>query len=226
MECTLISKDEIARLIDHTLLKPHATKDEVARLCQEAIDNRFWSVCVNPSYVSIASHFVKNKMINVCSVVGFPFGANTVEVKSHEAKKAIQDGANEIDMVINLGALKSGNYEIVKHEIESVVEQGKRQGDIIIKVIIETGLLSETEKVLVCRLVRETEANFVKTSTGFNASGATVHDVKLLRNIVGPDFGVKASGGIRTYNDAVKMIEAGANRIGTSSSIAIMENCK
>jgi len=218
----MMSKEELAGLIDHTLLKPHASEDEVRRICQEAINYGFWSVCINPSYVSFASHFVRNECVKVCSVMGFPFGANTLEVKIHEAKKAIQDGANEIDMVINLGALKSGNYEIVKREIESVVEQGKRQGDTIIKVIIETGLLSEKEKVLACELVKESGADFVKTSTGFNVSGATVSDVELLRDIVGSDFGVKASGGIRTYNDALKMIGAGANRIGTSSGVAII----
>jgi len=218
----LITKKEIAKLIDHTLLKPQATKDEIGQLCQEAIDNEFWSVCVNPSYVSDASRFVDNS-VKVSSVVGFPFGASTSEVKIHETKKAIQDGANEIDMVINLGALKSGDNKLVKYEIESIVEQGKCLGDTIIKVIIETGLLSEKEKVIACKLVRESGANFVKTSTGFNTSGATVHDVKLLRNIVGPHFGVKASGGIRTISDVLRMIEAGANRIGTSSGVKIVK---
>ena len=212
----------MARLIDHTLLKPQTTRDEIKQLCQEAIDNRFWYVCVNPGYVSAASRFVKNNNVKVCGVVGFPFGANTPEVKIHEAKKAIQDGADEIDMVIDLGALKSGDHEVVKHEIESIVKQGKRQGDTIIKVIIETGLLNENEKVAACKLVKNSGANFVKTSTGFNAQGATVHDVELLRNIVGQHFGVKASGGIRTYSDALRMIEAGANRIGTSSGVKII----
>jgi deoxyribose-phosphate aldolase len=217
-----MNRKELAGLIDHTLLKPNASEDEIERICQEAINYGFWSVCVNPSYVSCASHFVKNKGVRVCSVVGFPFGSNTLEVKIHETKNAIQDGANEIDMVINLGVLKSGKNELVKHEIESIVEEGKRQRDTIIKVIIETGLLSEKEKIRVCKLVKESGADFVKTSTGFNSSGATISDIKLLRNIVGPDFGVKASGGIRTYRDAMNMIEAGANRIGTSSSVLII----
>ena len=213
---------ELASLIDHTLLKPNASEDEVTQICREAINYGFWSVCVNPNYVSFASHLVSDKNVRVCSVVGFPFGANTKEVKIHEAKNAIQDGANEIDMVINLGALKSGKYELVKNEIINVVEQGKHQKDTIIKVIIEAGLLTEKEKVLVCELVRDSGADFVKTSTGFNTSGATTSDVKLLRDVVGPDFGVKASGGIRTYDDALKMINAGANRLGTSSGVAII----
>lgn len=208
------------------MLKPNATKDDVRRLCQEAINHGFWSVCVNPSYVSLAARILRDTHVKVCSVVGFPFGANTPEVKALEAKKAIRDGANEIDMVINLGALKSGNYELVKRDLRNVVERVKQEGDTIVKVIIETGLLSDDEKTLACELVKECGANFVKTSTGFNAPGATVHDVRVIRNIVGPDFGVKASGGIRTYSDAIKMIEAGANRIGTSSGIAIIENAK
>ena len=218
----MIRKIEFANLIDHTLLKPYSSEDDIKRICQEAIEYGFWSVCVNPSYVSLASHCVSNTSVKVCSVLGFPFGANTLEVKIHEAKKAIQDGANEIDMVINLGALRSGKYEIVKDEIEKVVNQGKNQKNTIIKVIIETGLLTQKEKVLACQIVKESGADFVKTSTGFNAPGATVKDVKLLRKIVGPDFGVKASGGIRTYSDTLKMIKAGANRIGTSSGVAIL----
>jgi deoxyribose-phosphate aldolase len=219
----MIGKFELAGLIDHTILKPYSSEHDIERLCQEAIEYGFWSVCVNPSYVSLASHFVRNTKVKVCSVLGFPFGANTLEVKVYEAKKAIQDGADEIDMVINLGALRSGKYEIVKNEIEKVVEQGKSQRNTIIKVIIETGLLTEKEKILACELVKKSEADFVKTSTGFNALGATVTDVELLRKIVGPDFGVKASGGIRTLNDALKLIEAGANRIGTSSGVAIIK---
>lgn len=219
----MIGKKELAGLIDHTLLKPYSSECDIERICQEAKEYGFCSVCINPSYVSLASQFVRNTKVKVCSVLGFPFGANTLEVKIHEAKKAIQDGANEIDMVINLGALRSGKYEIVKNEIEKVVAQGKNQRNTIIKVIIETGLLTEKEKILVCQLVKQSGADFVKTSTGFNASGATVSDVKLLRNIVGPDFGVKASGGIRTLNDTLKLIEAGANRIGTSSGVAILK---
>jgi deoxyribose-phosphate aldolase len=218
----MIGKIELANLIDHTLLKPYSSEEDIKRICQEAIEYGFWSVCVNPSYVSLASHCVRNTNVKVCSVLSFPFGSNTLEVKLLEAKKAIQDGANEIDMVINLGALRSGRYEIVKNEIKKVVDQGKSQKNTIIKVIIETGLLTKKEKIFACKIVQESGADFVKTSTGFNGPGATVSDVKLLRKIVGPDFGVKASGGIRTYINMLKLIEAGANRIGTSSGIAIL----
>lgn len=218
----MIKKIEFANLIDHTLLKPYSSEDDIKRICQEAIEYGFWSVCVNPSYVSLAFNCVSNTSVKVCSVLGFPFGSNTLEVKILEAKKAIQDGANEIDMVINLGALRSGKYDVVKKEIEKVVDQGKSQKNTIIKVIIETGLLTNKEKILACQFVKESGADFVKTSTGFNAPGATVSDVKLLRKIVGPDFGIKASGGIRTYFEMANLIKAGANRIGTSSGVAII----
>jgi len=220
----MITKEQLAKLIDHTFLKTNATKDDIMRLCQEAKKYGFWSVCVNPTYVSLATHILRGSDVKVCSVVGFPLGANTPEVKALEAEKAITDGADEIDMVINLGALKSRAYELVERDIRRVVECTKaRRKDIIVKVIIETGLLTEDEKVLACRLVKKAGADFVKTSTGFNGSGATIHDVKLIRNAVGPDFGVKASGGIRTYSDAKKLIEAGADRIGTSSGVVIIE---
>lgn len=219
----MIEKIKLARLIDHTILKPDSNTQDIKRFCQEAITNRFWSVCVNPDYVSYASKLVGNSNVRISSVVGFPFGANTGEVKLHEAKKAIEDGADEIDMVWNLGAFKSGNFESVRREIEDIVDLGKNYGNIIIKVIIETGLLDFKEKKIACKLVVESGADFVKTSTGFNAQGACIKDVKLLRKIVGTSFGVKASGGIRTYEQAVKMVEAGANRIGTSSGVQIIE---
>jgi deoxyribose-phosphate aldolase len=218
----MVTKKQLAKLIDHTLLKPDATKDEIKRLCKEAIRYSFWSVCVNPTYVSLAMDILGGTEVKVCSVVGFPLGANTPEMKALEAEKAINDGASEIDMVINIGALKSRDYEIVKRDIREVVEHAKARKDTVVKVIIETGLLTQEEKVMASRLVKESGADFVKTSTGFNAPGANVHDVKLIRETVGPDFGLKASGGIRTYHDAVKLIEAGANRIGTSSGIAIV----
>jgi deoxyribose-phosphate aldolase len=218
----MVTKEQLAKLIDHTLLKPNATKDEIKRLCEEAMKHSFWSVCVNPTYVSLATDILGGTEVKVCSVVGFPLGANTPEIKALEAEKATKDGASEIDMVINIGALKSRDYEIVKRDIREVVEHAKARKDIVVKVIIETGLLTEEEKVIASRLVKESGADFVKTSTGFNAPGANVHDVKLIRETVGPDFGLKASGGIRTYRDAVKLIEAGANRIGTSSGIAIV----
>lgn len=220
----MITREKMASLIDQTLLKPDATKDDVKRLCQEAINYGFWSVCVNPSYISLAARILRDTQVKVCSVVGFPLGANTPEVKAFEAEKAIRDGANEIDMVINLGALKSGDYELVKRDIRNIVKQGVRaQRDTIVKVIIETGFLSDDEKALACEVVKESGANFVKTSTGFNTRGATVQDVRVIRKLVGPEFGVKASGGIRTYRDAMKLIEAGANRIGTSSGTSIIK---
>lgn len=218
----MVTKEQLAKLIDHTLLKPDATKDDIKRLCEEAMKHSFWSVCVNPTYVSLATDILGGTEVKVCSVVGFPLGANTPEMKALEAERAINDGASEIDMVINIGALKSRDYEIVKRDIREVVEHAKARKDTVVKVIIETGLLTEEEKVMASRLVKESGADFVKTSTGFNAPGANVHDVKLIRKTVGPDFGLKASGGIRTYRDAVKLIETGANRIGTSSGIAIV----
>ncbi len=219
----MISRKKMASLIDQTLLKPDATKDDITRLCQEAKNFGFHSVCINPSYVSLAARILKDSQVKVCSVVGFPLGANTPEVKTFEAERAIRDGTDEIDMVINLGALKSGDYELIKREIGDVVEMGVRsQREIIIKVIIETGLLTDAEKVIACKVVKESGANFVKTSTGLNTRGATVQDIKFIRKIVGPEFGVKASGGIRTYSDALKLIEAGASRIGTSSGSSII----
>lgn len=219
----MLTKEQLAKLIDHTLLKPDATKDDVKRLCEEAKKYGFWSVCVNPTYVSLATDILGDSDVKVCSVVGFPLGANTPEVKALEAERAVNDGASEIDMVMNIGALTSRDYESVKEDIRKVVESAKARKDTVVKVIIEAGLLTEDEKVLACRLVKESGADFVKTSTGFNAPGATVHDVKLMRSVVGSDFGVKASGGIRTYRDAAKLVEAGANRIGTSSGVAIIE---
>jgi len=219
----MLTREQLTRLIDHTLLTPNATKDDIRRLCEEAQTYGFWSVCVNPVYVKFAASILSRSDVKVCSVVGFPFGAHTTEVKVFEAGKAVDDGADEIDMVMNIGAFKSGNYEFVKADIRSVVERVKSERGTVVKVIIETALLSEDEKVLACRLVKDSGADFVKTSTGFNAPGATAHDVKLMRETVGPNFGLKASGGIRTYQDAVNLIEAGANRIGTSSGIAIIE---
>lgn len=223
----MITREKMAGLIDHTLLKPDATKDNIMRLCREAINYGFFSVCVNPSYVSLVTSILRDSKVKVCSVVGFPLGASTPDVKAFEAEMVIRDGANEIDMVINLGALKSGDSELVKRDIGNVVKHVNRlQRDTIVKVIIETGLLNNNEVTLACQVVKESGANFVKTSTGINTRGVTVQDVKLIRKLVGPEFGVKASGGIRTYEDAVKLIEAGANRIGTSSGTSIVKDMK
>lgn len=219
----MITKEQLAKVIEHTLLKPDTTKDSIIQLCVEAKKYNFWSVCVNPTYISLASDILKETNIKVCSVIGFPFGANTPDVKSLEAERAIIDGANEIDMVMNIGAFKSHDYELVKKDILKVVERARTlQKDIFVKVIIETGLLTEGEKVLACKLIKDAGANFVKTSTGFNTTGATVRDVKLLKNSVGINLGIKASGGIRTFHEAIKLIEAGADRIGTSSGVAII----
>lgn len=223
----MLTKREMARFIDHTLLKPAATKDDIHHLCQEAMSFNFYSVCVNPVYVSLASKILQGSDVKVCCVVGFPLGTNTSEVKAFEAKKAIKEGVDEIDMVINLGALKSGNLNLVKNEIKSIVNIAEdAKNGIVVKVIIETGLLNEEEKIIACKLVKEAGANFVKTSTGINSTGATIQDVKLLRRIVGPKFGVKASGGIRSFKDAINLIKAGANRLGTSSGSLIIKEMK
>ena len=222
----MVTKEQLAKLIDSTLLKPNATKDDVKRLCEEAKKYGFWSVCINPTNVSLASDILGETDVKVCSVVGFPLGANTTEVKALEAEKAINDGAGEIDMVLNIGALKSGDYELVKRDIKGVVEAAKVSDKIIIKVILETGFLTDKEKVSACKLAKEAGADFVKTSTGFGPGGATVHDVKLMKDAIGKSMRVKASGGIRTFEKAMAMIEAGADRIGTSSGVAIIEGFK
>ncbi len=215
----------IARYIDHTLLKPEATPEHIRQLCQEAREFGFASVCVNPTYVKLASELLEDVPVQVCSVVGFPFGTHLPGVKAQETRLAIQDGAREIDMVINIGALKAGQEESVYRDIRAVVEVCEEAGAIC-KVIIETALLSESEKVLACQLAQKARAHFVKTSTGFAGGGATVEDVRLMRRTVGDTMGVKASGGIRTFQDAVRMIEAGATRIGTSSGVRIVQEAR
>jgi len=220
----MITKEQLAKLIDYTLLKPDTTEDSIKGLCQEAKEFKFYSVCVNPTYTSLASSILRETEVKICSVIGFPFGASAPEVKALETEITISNGASEIDMVINIGALKSQDYELVKKDISEVVRRARAsQKDIVVKVIIETGLLSKYEKERACKLVKESGANFVKTSTGFNTTGATVSDVKLLKKCVGPSIKVKASGGIRSFRDAIKLIKAGADRIGTSSGVLIME---
>jgi len=217
-----ISRSQLAKMIDSTLLKPTATKDDIAKLCREAKWYRFGCVCINPVYVSLATQLLKETDVKVCSVIGFPFGSTPPEVKAFEARRAAENGAREVDMVINLGALKSGDHEAVKRDIEMVMDLKRLYSDLIVKVIIETGYLTSEEKVTACRLVKEAGADFVKTSTGL-VGGATIEDVQLMRRTVGSDMGVKAAGGIRTLKDALAMIEAGANRIGTSVAVAIIE---
>ena len=213
---------KLASLIDHTALKPDTTKEQIKKLCSEAVEHGFASVCVNPGYVSLCSELLKDSSIKVCTVIGFPLGATTTAAKVAEASEAIENGANELDMVINIGAVKSGDFEFVKQDIAAVVQAAK--GKALIKVILETCLLTDEEKIICCKLCKEAKADFVKTSTGFSSGGATVADIKLMRSIVKPDMGVKASGGIRDYETAKAMVDAGASRIGASASVAIANN--
>lgn len=211
----------IAKLIDHTLLAPDAREEDILRICEEAKKYQFASACVHPTWVQLAHTYLSQTDVKVCTVIGFPLGATTTEVKAFEAQTAIENGASEIDMVINIGALKSKQIEYVEKDIAAVCIVAK--GKAIVKVIIETALLTNEEKKLACELAKKAGADFVKTSTGFAKGGATVEDVTLMRETVGDELGVKASGGIRSYHDVVKMVEAGASRIGASSGIAIME---
>ncbi|NRG45412.1 deoxyribose-phosphate aldolase [Bacillus sp. CRN 9] len=211
----------IAKMIDHTLLKADATKEQIEKLCAEAKEYGFASVCVNPAWVKLSSDLLADTDVDVCTVIGFPLGASTPETKAFETKNAIENGATEVDMVINIGALKSGQADLVEKDIQAVIEAAK--GKALTKVIIETCLLSDDEKELSCELAVKAGADFVKTSTGFSTGGATASDIALMRKTVGPDIGVKASGGVRSAEDAQAMIEAGATRIGASSGIAIVQ---
>jgi deoxyribose-phosphate aldolase len=211
----------IAAMIDHTLLKPDATRQQIETLCQEAREHHFFSVCVNPTWVSTSKELLTGSGVKVCTVIGFPLGATTSETKAFEAKNAIEHGAEEVDMVINIGALKDKNDDFVEKDIHAVVEAAK--GKALTKVIIETSLLTQEEKVRACELSVKAGADYVKTSTGFSSGGATVDDIALMRKTVGPNIGVKASGGVRNTEDTEKMIEAGATRIGASSGIAILK---
>ncbi|WP_373205194.1 deoxyribose-phosphate aldolase [Clostridium tertium] len=219
-----MNKKDLARMIDHTILKADATEMEVEKLCTEALEYNFASVCINPSMVEKAANMLKGSDVKVCTVIGFPLGSTTTEVKAFETEDVIKKGATEVDMVINIGKLKEGNIEYVKKDIEAVVNAAK--GKALTKVIIETCLLTDEEKVTACKLSKEAGADFVKTSTGFSTGGATASDIKLMRETVGPDLGVKASGGVRSLEDAMAMIENGATRIGASASIAICEGTK
>jgi deoxyribose-phosphate aldolase len=212
----------IASLIDHTILKPEATEAEVRKVCAEALKYGFASVCINPYWVPLAARLLKGSKVKVCTVVGFPLGATLTEVKREETEAAVRCGANEIDMVLNIGALRSGDMDRVKQDIAAVVEVAHR-GGATAKVILETALLEDNQKALACTLSKLAGADFVKTSTGFGPHGATVHDVALMRSVVGQEMGVKASGGIRTLDDLRKMAEAGATRIGASASVKIVE---
>lgn len=212
----------LAHMIDHTLLKPDATHDQVAQLCYEARKHSFASVCVNPTNVKLCQQLLEGSSVPICVVVGFPLGATPTEVKVFETQQAIREGASEVDMVINVGALKSRDYELVERDIASIA-RACHAGNAILKVIIEAALLTDEEKVAACQLAKVAGADFVKTSTGFGPGGATVDDVAMMRRVVGPTMGVKAAGGIRTFSDAQKMIAAGASRIGASASVKIIQ---
>jgi deoxyribose-phosphate aldolase len=218
----MISTEDLAKMLDSTNVKATATKNEIESLCKEAVQYDFQCAVVNPVYVKFAAKLLKGSNVKVCSTVGFPFGISLPEIKALEAVKAVEDGAEELDMVINLSAFKSGDYHFAKQDVAAVVDVKRLSKEIIVKVIIETVHLTRDEKIIACKLVKEAGADFVKTSTGLFGGVATAEDVGLMRQTVGKDMGVKAAGGIRTYADAVAMIEAGANRIGTSTAAAII----
>ena len=211
----------INKLIDHTALKPNTNKKSILKLIAEAKTYDFASVCVNPCWVALAHQELKNTDVKVCTVIGFPLGANTTEVKVFEAKDAIEKGAQEIDMVINIAMLKDKEYDYVENEIHQIVEAAKDKA--IVKVIIETCLLTDEEKIKACELSQKAGADFVKTSTGFSTGGATVHDIALMRKTVGAEMGVKASGGVHTHEEALAMVEAGATRIGASAGVKLLK---
>ncbi|HJB79298.1 MAG TPA: deoxyribose-phosphate aldolase [Candidatus Nosocomiicoccus stercorigallinarum] len=215
---------KLESFIDHTLLKPDTTVEDIKKICEEAKEYNFFSVCINPSYVKLSKELLDGSDTKVCTVIGFPLGATTSEVKSFETKDAINNGADEVDMVINIGALKSGDYDLVKEDIQAVVDAA--DGQALVKVIIESALLTSDEIMTASKLSKEAGADFVKTSTGFNGGGATEEAVALMRMTVGEDLGVKASGGIRSREDALKMIEKGATRLGASSGVKIIQGEK
>jgi deoxyribose-phosphate aldolase len=216
---------DVAHLIDHTLLKPDATQAQIAQLCHEARQHSFAAVCVNPTHVKLCADLLKESEVAVCTVVGFPLGATPPEVKAYETQQAIDDGATEIDMVINIGALKGGEYDLVERDIAMVARTCHNNGAMC-KVIIEAALLTDRDKAKACELAKNAGADYVKTSTGFGPGGATVADVALMRRIVGPSMGVKAAGGIRTLADAKGMVEAGATRIGASAGVKILQEAQ
>ena len=207
----------VAGMIDHTLLKPDATRQDIEKLCREAAEFHFATVCVNPAWVKLAAQLLRGSGVGVCSVVGFPLGATTADVKHYETRRAIFDGASEIDMVINIGALKSGDLQVVERDIAAVVEPC-REASLLSKVILEVVLLNDDEKIAACTLSKAVGADFVKTSTGFASGGATAHDVALMRRVVGAEMGVKAAGGVRDYDGLKAMVAAGATRVGASAA--------
>ncbi|WP_286907928.1 deoxyribose-phosphate aldolase [Clostridium sp. UBA1652] len=216
-----MNNNELSKFIDHTVLKAETSEKAVEKVCKEALEYKFASVCINPCNVKLASKLLEGSEVKVCTVIGFPLGANTSKVKAFETEDAIANGAHEVDMVINIGKLKDKDYDYVREDIKAVVNAAK--GKALTKVIIETCLLTDEEKVKACELAKEAGADFVKTSTGFSTGGATPADIKLMRETVGPEMGVKASGGVRNIDDAEAVIKNGATRIGASSSIDIVE---
>jgi deoxyribose-phosphate aldolase len=219
-----MSREQLAKMIDHSLLHPSLTTEDIRKGCGEALKHNFAAVVVNPAHISIASRTLHGSPVKVCSVISFPFGLSPSEVKVHEARAVLAEGAQEIDMVMNFGALRSGQTDTVRNDIRAVVEEAKRfSKGVVVKVILENCYLSDEQKKQGCALASEAGADFVKTSTGFGSGGATVEDVRLMRKVVGQELGVKAAGGIKTLDQALGMVEAGANRIGASASVAIVE---
>ena len=219
-----MTKHELSKLIDHTILKPVATQEDVIKICNEALEYDFASVCINPSFVPLASNLLKGSSVLVCTVIGFPLGSTSTTVKAFEAQEAVKTGAMEVDMVINMGALKAKREDVVLQDITAVVEAARGANPkSITKVIIETCYLSDQEKRLACQLAKKAGAHFVKTSTGFGSSGATAQDIALMRETVGPEMGVKASGGIRNLQQVIEMVKAGATRIGASAGVDIIK---
>ena len=213
--------NKVANMIDHTILKAFATTEDVKAICKEAKEHNFFSVCINPTHIELVKKELEGSNVKVCTVIGFPLGANTPEVKAFETKDAIAKGADEVDMVINIGALKDKNYDLVLRDIKAVVDAADKKA--LVKVIIETCYLTDEEKKIACELSVKAGPDFVKTSTGFGTGGSTPQDIKLMRDVVGPEIGVKASGGVRNLNDAEAVINAGASRIGASASVAIVK---
>lgn len=212
--------NKVANMIDHTILKAFATTEDVKAICKEAKEHNFFSVCINPTHIELVKKELEGSNVKVCTVIGFPLGANTPEVKAFETKDAIAKGADEVDMVINIGALKDKNYDLVERDIKAVVDAADKKA--LVKVIIETCYLTDEEKKIACELAVKAGTDYVKTSTGFGTGGSTPADIKLMRETVGENIGVKASGGVRNEKDAIAVIEAGASRIGASSSVAII----
>ena len=220
-----IKPRDMAKMIDHTNLNATATVEDIKQLCEEALEHQFASVCVNPIYVPLATKLLEESSVKVCTVIGFPLGANTTETKAFETKNAIKNGAQEVDMVMNIGSFKSGAYDLVRSDIKGVKDATKASGvtsDVIVKVILETCYLNENEIVKACEIVKDVGGDFVKTSTGFGSKGAEEEKVSLMRKTVGRDIGVKASGGIKNFEQALAMLDAGANRIGASSGVDIV----